>query len=113
VETLARTNAKEFHFPDSLWTRSVYHFLLAFNFNKDFTKGDMINAFVPLFEGYLAAFALTPSTNNLQTSILTVIPFISTTMPERYYLTTPLLAILQAFAGTATTAVSFTMRTIN
>jgi len=38
--------------------------------------------------------------------------WIFTTMPERYFLTIPLLVILHVFAGIATAAVSFTMGTI-
>jgi len=58
VETLTRARTKEFSFPAGLWTGIVYHFLLAFAFNTEFAKGDLINAFVPLFGGRLAGFTL-------------------------------------------------------
>ncbi|MBI2328542.1 MAG: hypothetical protein HYU85_02730, partial [Chloroflexi bacterium] len=53
---LAGSNIEDFSVPDSLWVRTIYHFLLAFAFNRDFDKGDLISAIIPLFEGRLAGF---------------------------------------------------------
>lgn len=44
--------------------------------------------------------------------LIVFLGWIFTTMPERYFLTIPLLIILHIFAGIATAAVSFTMGTI-
>ena len=44
--------------------------------------------------------------------LIVFLGWIFTTMPERYFLTIPLLVILHAFAGIATAAVSLTMGTI-
>jgi len=45
--------------------------------------------------------------------LIVFLGWIFTTMPERYFLTIPLLIILHAFAGIATAAVSFTIGTLN
>ncbi|MBI4283988.1 MAG: glycosidase [Chloroflexi bacterium] len=55
---LASSDGDGFSLSDSFWARAIYHFLLAFAFNREFDKGDLINAIVPLFEGRLAGFTL-------------------------------------------------------
>jgi MFS family permease len=45
--------------------------------------------------------------------LIVFLGWIFTTMPERYFLTIPLLIILHIFAGIATAAVSFTIGTLN
>ncbi|MFC1870936.1 MFS transporter [Chloroflexota bacterium] len=45
--------------------------------------------------------------------LIVFLGWIFTTMPERYFLTIPLLIILHVFAGIATAAVSFTIGTLN
>jgi len=55
---LTRSDTDGFSLSDSLWVRAIYHFLLAFAFNREFDKGDLISAIVPLFEGRLAGFTL-------------------------------------------------------
>jgi len=57
LEELAGRKAKEFDFASELWSEIVYDFLLAFHFDKRFTKGDILNAFIPLYEGRVAGFA--------------------------------------------------------
>ena len=56
----AQTGTENFEFSVStgVWVMTVYHFLLAFAFNKEFARGDLIGAFIPLFQGRLAGFAL-------------------------------------------------------
>jgi len=56
LETLANSEERNFSISDNVWTGIVYHFLLAFAFNREFAKGDIINAIIPLFEGRLAGF---------------------------------------------------------
>ncbi len=58
LETLARTETRYFDFPAKLWAQIIYHFLLDLAFRKEFAKGDLMNSFVPLYEGYVAGFAL-------------------------------------------------------
>jgi predicted GH43/DUF377 family glycosyl hydrolase len=58
LETLAMVGTEGFSFSANLWAAVVYHFLLAFAFGKEFAKGDLISAFVPLFEGRLAGITL-------------------------------------------------------
>ncbi|MDP2730756.1 MAG: hypothetical protein Q8O55_09785 [Dehalococcoidales bacterium] len=61
LEGLGKSDAGSFLIPDNSWVRAIYHFLLAFAFGKEFDKGDLISAIVPLFEGRLAGFILTTS----------------------------------------------------
>jgi len=58
LEQLARSETKLFDFSDKLWAQIIYHLSLAFAFNKEFAKGDLLNAFVPLYQGCVAGFAL-------------------------------------------------------
>jgi len=58
LETLARTEAKQFEFPAGLWAQTVYYFLLDLGARKEFAKGDLINSFVPLYDGREAGFTL-------------------------------------------------------
>ncbi len=56
LEDLIKNTDEDFNISDSLWTGIVYHFLLAFAFNREIARGDLINAFIPLFEGRLSGF---------------------------------------------------------
>jgi predicted GH43/DUF377 family glycosyl hydrolase len=56
LEALAKSEIKDFSLSASLWVDTVNHFLLAFAFDKEFAKEDLISAFIPLFEGRLAGF---------------------------------------------------------
>jgi hypothetical protein len=56
LEALAKSDIKDFFISASLWADTVNHFLLAFAFDKEFAKDDLISAFIPLFEGRLAGF---------------------------------------------------------
>jgi len=58
LEVIARTETRDFDFPARLWAQIVYHFLLDLASRKEFAKGDLMNSFVPLYEGYVAGFAL-------------------------------------------------------
>ncbi|MBL7125093.1 MAG: glycosidase [Dehalococcoidales bacterium] len=58
LKQMAGTETKLFDFPAKLWAQIVYHFLLDLAFRKEFAKGDLMNSFVPLYEGYAAGFAL-------------------------------------------------------
>jgi len=58
LEKLAGTDTKSFDFPNTLWAQIVYHFSLAFAFNREFARGDLRNSFVPLYQGRVASFAL-------------------------------------------------------
>ncbi|MFC1914850.1 glycosidase [Chloroflexota bacterium] len=56
LEELARTKVTVFDFPTQLWSIIIYRFLLAFAFVKEFAKEDLLNAFIPLYQGYVASF---------------------------------------------------------
>jgi len=56
LEKLAGSDTDGFSVSDSLWAGIVYHFLLAFAFNREFARCDLISAIIPLFEGRLAGF---------------------------------------------------------
>ena len=58
LEALTATVNLDFTISNSAWVKTVYHFLLSFAFNREFARGDLIGAFIPLFEGRLAGFAL-------------------------------------------------------
>jgi len=64
LEALVEKGSDEFEFPSSLWAEIIYDFLLAFAFGKHITKGDILNALVPLYEGRLAGFV--KQVNNLK-----------------------------------------------
>jgi len=57
LEKLAEGKPREFEFSSKLWSKSVYDFLLTFCLDKGFTKGDVLNAFIPLYQGRVAGFA--------------------------------------------------------
>lgn len=57
LEKLAESKPSQFVFSSKLWSKTVYDFLLAFHFNKRFTRGDILNAFIPLYQGRVASFA--------------------------------------------------------
>ena len=59
LERLSESKPKEFDFSSRLWSEIVYNFLLTFRFENEFTKGDILNAFVPLYQGRVAGFART------------------------------------------------------
>ncbi|MFC1941273.1 glycosidase [Chloroflexota bacterium] len=67
LEAMVGSNIKKFHISASLWAKGIYHFLLAFAFNKEFARGDLLGAVVPLFEGRLAGFTL--ETQSLSTNL--------------------------------------------
>jgi len=58
LKQMAGTETKLFNFPAKLWAQIVYHFLLDLAFRKEFAKGDLMNSFIPLYEGRVAGFAL-------------------------------------------------------
>ena len=58
LEKRAGTATEFFNFPAKLWTQIVYHFLLDLAFRKEFAMGDLMNSFIPLYEGRVAGFAL-------------------------------------------------------
>ena len=58
LEELAGTETRRFGFPASLWTKIVYHLLLDFAFRGEFAKDDLLNSFIPLYEGFVGSFAL-------------------------------------------------------
>ncbi|MGD9142398.1 MAG: glycosidase [Dehalococcoidia bacterium] len=58
LEELSATGNQDFSVPAGVWVKTVYHFLFSFAFNKEFARGDLIGALVPLFEGRLAGFAI-------------------------------------------------------
>jgi len=58
LEKLAGTETEWFDFPAKLWAQIVYHFLLDFAFRREIASGDLINSFIPLYEGRVAGFAL-------------------------------------------------------
>jgi len=59
LEKLAEGKPEEFDFSSKLWSEIVYDFLLTFCLDKGFTKGDVLNAFIPLYQGRAAGFAKT------------------------------------------------------
>jgi len=58
LEELAGTEIRQFVFPARLWAQIVYHLLLDFAFRREFAKDDLLNSFVPLYEGCVGSFAL-------------------------------------------------------
>jgi predicted GH43/DUF377 family glycosyl hydrolase len=58
LEELAGTETKRFTFPARLWAQIVYHLLLDFAFRREFAKDDLLNSFIPLYEGCVGSFAL-------------------------------------------------------
>lgn len=58
LEAMVGSKVKKFHISAYVWVKAIYHFLLAFAFNKEFARGDLLGAIVPLFEGRLAGLAL-------------------------------------------------------
>ena len=59
LEKLAKSKPMEFDFSSKLWSKIAHDFLLTFCLNKRFTKGDILNAFIPIFQGKVAGFANT------------------------------------------------------
>ncbi len=57
AERLAECKPEEFELSSKLWGSIVYEFLLTFCFDRRFTKGDILNGFIPLYEGRVASFA--------------------------------------------------------
>ena len=58
LEALTGTKIWNFSISGHEWGEIIYHFLLAFAFNKEFARGDLIGALIPLFQARLAGFAL-------------------------------------------------------
>jgi len=58
LEELAGTETKRFTFPARLWAQIVYHLLLDLAFRREFAKDDLLNSFIPLYEGCVGSFAL-------------------------------------------------------
>ncbi len=58
LKELAGTETKRFTLPAQLWAQIVYHLLLDFAFRREFAKDDLLNSFIPLYEGCLGSFAL-------------------------------------------------------
>ena len=58
LEELAVTESRQFAFPAWLWAQIVYHLLLDFAFRREFAKDDLLNSFIPLYEGCVGSFAL-------------------------------------------------------
>ena len=58
LEELANTEIEQFYFPPNLWAEAVYSYLLDIGFRKKFAKGDLMNSFVPLYEGFIAGYSL-------------------------------------------------------
>ncbi|MFA4835879.1 MAG: glycosidase, partial [Dehalococcoidia bacterium] len=58
LETLAQLEKAEFHFPNALWIQIVYNFVLAYTFDKEFAKGDLLDSLISLHGGLLASFCL-------------------------------------------------------
>lgn len=56
LRRLAGSDLREFDFSIELWTQVVYHSLLAFAFNNEFAKGDILNSIIPLYNGREASF---------------------------------------------------------
>lgn len=54
---LARLPVETFRFPDTLWARIVYDFALAHRL-RVMSRDHLLSAFVPLYQGWLASFAL-------------------------------------------------------
>jgi len=57
LQNLSRSDTKLFNFPPRLWAEVVYALLLAYAFGRGFTRGDLLNALVPLHDGFTASRA--------------------------------------------------------
>lgn len=70
---LERLNEGDYFYLSSrLWTQIVYHFLLTFAFSKEFAKGDLMNSFIPLYEGLMASDAM--AMQKLQRDLKSTVP---------------------------------------
>lgn len=58
LEELAGGKIKKFDFPDRLWAKTVYGILLDFAFRREFAESDLLYALIPLYQGYVASYAL-------------------------------------------------------
>ncbi|MFC1944626.1 glycosidase [Chloroflexota bacterium] len=58
LEALAGGGPCDCNLTAELWANIVYHFLLAYAFDREFAKDDLLNALVPLLNGYMAGFTL-------------------------------------------------------
>ena len=58
LKELAETDIRSFKFPVSLWAQTVYYLILAYAFNREFAKGDILNALIPLHHGVEVSNAL-------------------------------------------------------
>jgi len=58
LEMLAGAEAGQFVFPPELWVRTTYYSLLDFVSRKVFAKDDVLDSFIPLYEGCIASSAL-------------------------------------------------------
>jgi len=57
LENLSKARITTFDFSAKIWAKIVYYFLLSFTpFMEGFTKGDLMTAFIHLYEGRMAAF---------------------------------------------------------
>lgn len=55
LQNLSRSNSGVFDFSPQLWTEAVYTLLITYAFSNEFTKGDVLNALVPLYYGFTAS----------------------------------------------------------
>jgi predicted GH43/DUF377 family glycosyl hydrolase len=53
---LAEMPPEKFHFSSRLWAQIVYSFLIAFQFEKEIMRGDLLNALASLYQGRVAGW---------------------------------------------------------
>lgn len=58
LKAIAGAKPKDFEFSPKLWAQIVYHFLLDLAFRREFAESDLMNSFIPIYEGYIASFTL-------------------------------------------------------
>ncbi|OQX80158.1 MAG: hypothetical protein B6D56_05650 [Candidatus Omnitrophica bacterium 4484_70.1] len=56
LTNIASQDIKDFDFPERLWAEIVFEFLFAFQWRREFAREDLVDAFLPLFEGRAASF---------------------------------------------------------
>jgi predicted GH43/DUF377 family glycosyl hydrolase len=57
LERQAQIKATAFEFPPRLWTEVIYDLLLAYAFDSSLSRGDLVDALVPLHDGFSATRA--------------------------------------------------------
>ena len=58
LASLAETDSVSFSYLASLWAQTVYYLILAYAFNREFARDDILNSLIPLHHGFEASNVL-------------------------------------------------------